>query len=155
MDFGANYSASAAEVKAALARLLKVSEAEMPAYWDGVCAQAAAFGSGEAAARLLRRGFDEQTAHSWDRRFEFTLDLSLWKAIMLGGAYSSFAPETVRALDRREELGEALVFVGGVWVRPALGDAAQAMTGGPRSADAEGVFNWQPDEDPVNYGIEF
>lgn len=146
---------TASEVKSALAPVLKLDEAEMPAYWDGICEHAADFAFWQVRDALLSRGFRlTEDVVPWDRLHEFTRDLALWKALNLGGAYDVVPKDTRDALDRREELETVLVYVGGLWVRPAGDMPGQAASAGPTVAQNSGVFPFSDDPDDWDHGIQ-
>lgn len=148
-------AATAAQVKSALASMLKISEYELPDYYVAVTPQAATFGRQEVYGRLLKRGFVTGEIDGFDRLNEFSLDLGLWKAIHLAGLYGQFDPVAVSALDRRAELGEVLVTVAGVWVQPrGAARPATATTAGP-AANGGGVFDFDPGDDSGNLGIDW
>ncbi len=140
-------AATGAEIKTRLAGLLKqASEATLAAYWTDHCNQAATFADQEVKGGLYKRGFIPDDVADWVRLHEITLDLGLWRAIMLGGIFSSFDATVIKALDRRDELDSILVFVDrpplyGVWIQPPSGNAGTSATGGPLADDPDATFN--------------
>ncbi|HEX8158775.1 MAG TPA: hypothetical protein VF526_15425 [Solirubrobacteraceae bacterium] len=150
-------AATTIQVRKSLAAQLKLSDqSELGQHWDDTIDRALLFAVQEVYGRLLARGFRlDEEIRAWDRLGEFTLDLAVWKSIMLGGIYAGFDPAALAALDRRAELASVYVFVNGdlVEIRPAMGKPGTAMTGGPMARDASGVFDWQPGE--PGYGIEW
>ncbi len=140
-------AATASAIKSRLAGLLKVGEATLAAYWTDHCNQSATFADQETKGRLYKRGFIPTDVANWDRLYEVTLDLGLWRAIMLGGVFSSFDATVIKALDRREELDSILVFVNGIWVQPPAGNAGMTSTGGPLANDPGAIFNSVPEID--------
>lgn len=148
-------AATSAQIKTALANLLKVTEASLADHWEAISVQAQTFADQEVKGRLYRRGFTAANVADWDRLFEVTLDLGLWRCIMLGGVYSGFDANVIKALDRRDELDGILVFVNGEWVQPPMGQPGTITTAGQMAEDPGGVFNWNPRDDPNKYGIEW
>jgi hypothetical protein len=147
-------AATVPEVKNALIALLKHGgESDLAQHWDTICAQAAEYALNEVKGGLLRRGFQLADVAAWDRLYEFTLDLSLWKALILGGAYSGFDGATVQALDRRKELADVLVFVNGVWVQVSAGSPGTVTTAGPSTTNG-GVFSYD-DTDRNDLGFRW
>lgn len=140
---------TASQLQAALASFLKIREADLPDYWQPLSSQAANFARQEIVGRLLRRGFTEAQVDAWDRDFEFSRDLGLWKAVVLGGAYTGFDANVLKALDRRRELDEVLVFISGVWVKPT-GDQPSLAATGPMAESAGGLFGVYPDADDIS-----
>lgn len=141
-------SATAAQIKTALASGIKQAEADLADHWATHCTRAEVFGRQECEGRLLARGFRlVEEIRLWDRLFEFSLDLGVWKAVMLGGAYGMFDPTALAALDRRTELDSVFVAVAGVYIKPSSAMPGTVISGGPMVND-DGVFNFdasQPD----------
>lgn len=134
-------AATAAQIKTRLADLLKVKEQALADHWDGLCEQSATFSINEVRGRLYRRGFSAADVGAWDRLAEVTLDIGLWRAIMLGGVYSGFDAGVIKAFDRREEMDTILVYVSDLWVKPPEGSAGMVATAGPLADDPDATFN--------------
>jgi len=135
-----------AAVKTAVAALLKIGGAALPDYWDAIIPSAHTAAYQDVLGRLLIRGFTKAQVDSWDRGAEFELDIACYWALARGGAYSDYGNETLRALDRREELDTVLVFAGGIWIKPT-GDQPGLITSAGPSAEG-GLFNFPDPEDP-------
>ncbi len=145
-----------AVIKTAVAAVLKMAEADMPAYYDTHIPAAHNVAYYEVVGKLLRRGFRlNEDILLFDRGAEFEKDIAVYGTLMRSGAYASVDPAILHALDRREELDSVLVFVAGVWCQPPSGMPGTTTTAGPRAADADGVFNWDPEGDPTDYGIRW
>ena len=143
---------TAAQLKSSAANMLKFKdEDEMPAYYDDLCARASEYAYNEVKGGLLRRGFRlTEDIAQWDRLYEFTLDLGLWKVLILSGAYSGFDGATIQALDRRKELSDVLVFVNGTWVQVATGAPGTTTTAGPSKSDG-GIFGYDDTQDNLGF----
>lgn len=148
-------AATSAQIKTQLAHCLKIAEASLPSYWDQHVATAATFARQEVRGRLLERGFEAADVDAWDRLYEFTLDLGVWKSLMLGGEYASFDPAALDALDRRGELAGVTVFVNDEFITTAPSAPGTTVTSGPRVADEGGVFDWHVDPDDPHHGIQW
>ena len=66
----------------------------------------------EIYAKLLDRGYSAAQIEDWDRGVEFERDLALFWCLVKGGALS-IEDTRMRALDRRKELDEVGVVIGG------------------------------------------
>ncbi len=147
-------AATAPEVMDALADVIKQDVGSLAGYWAGHCQRASAFAYQEARDGLLSRGFLIAHVTGWDRLFEFTVELAVWKALHLGGAYDAVPKETLEGLDRREDLKSVLVYVNGIWIKPVGDQPGLAASAGPTVAQNSGVFRFDdgPDAWP-DYGI--
>jgi hypothetical protein len=144
-------AATAAQIHTALSALLKIAdETTMASYWNSICAAAATFAQQEVQGRLYRRGLAMADIANFDRLYEVTLDLGLWKSVMMGGLYAQFDPSAMKALDRREDLDTMLLFVNGVWTQPHVGPHLAST--GPLM-QGYGQFTYNPDGDDVDQGI--
>lgn len=139
-------------VSAGLAAVLKIDEGDLPDYYSALIGQAHLAAHQTIVGILLGRGFLREQIDGWDRLAEFELDLSLWNILVRTGAYQSMDPTAVRTLDRRAELAEVVVFVGGVWVRPASGQPGTATSSGPMATGA-GAFTY--DDSQPNMGFDW
>lgn len=70
----------------------------------------------EIIAALTGRGFSAANVAGWDRGAEFNTDLACWWAITDAGVTESFDDRELTKLDRRPELKNIQVTVGGVLV---------------------------------------
>jgi hypothetical protein len=142
-----------AEVKDLLAAQLKMAPNDLPGLYEKIVPRAHLFGYQECLGRLMRRGFTQAQVDAWDRLAEFEGDLSIWKALLMAGAYAGFDRDTLAALDRREELDTVLVFDAGVYVDPATAEAGPGTVGFGRESTT-GEFAWPPNDgspgDPAN-----
>ncbi len=148
---------TAAQLHTSLGNVLKLTdEASLPAYWDSVVDEAATFAYNEVRGALEARGFKLADVLAWDRLFEVTRDLGLWRSIVMGGVYAKFDAEVIKALDRRQELRTILVAVNDLYVKPAVGEAGMAATGGPLLDDNNTTFSYKggSDNGPHN-GIQW
>ncbi len=150
---------TAAQLRTAVASVLKISEVDLPQWWDSVTTQAANFAEQEIKGKLLARGYDLLVPGSnldithWDRNYEFSRDLGVWKSLILGGAYQSVPPDILAALDRRQELRDVVVTVAGLWVKPS-GDKPDLVRTGRLGLTDGGIFSFDEDDDP-HYGIQW
>lgn len=148
---------SSSQLLTAVSSILKIAESALPGYWSSVTVQAANFAEQEIKGRLLKRGYpltdpsNKDITH-WDRNYEFSRDIGLWKALILGGAYESQARETLDALNRCAEVDTVIVTVLGEWVKPS-GDKPDLIRSGMMDPGGTGRFDIDERED--NYGIEF
>ncbi len=92
----------------------------------------------EILGRLMRRGFTQAQADSFDRGAEFQTDLGVYYFWTRTGIYGGNDPKAVEALDRRKELNSVFVFNLGVWVNPPQTDAGQVITG----LQEDGLVQW-------------
>lgn len=149
--------AQPSDILTALSAQLKINDQTiLSPYWTAITTRAALFAQQEVYGRLLARGFRlAEDILPFDRLYEFTLDLGVWKSVMMGGLYANFDATALAALDRRAELAEVFVFVNGVWVQPALGEPGVVNSGGgPLAPDPTSVFTFDA-TDRSNYGIDW
>ena len=149
-----SYLADADALDAVAAKLKSAGAAELLAdapYWESIVAQANAAAYQEVLGALLQRGFTKAQADGWDRRVEFQRDLMTYWALVNGGALESFSDLFIRSLDRRKELKEVQVFVGGAYVNPLAGINAPGVCSFGGASPGGTVFNW-PDPDDANLG---
>lgn len=146
-------AATAAQIKTALSRVLKfAASVPLPTYYDDLCAIAETFGYQEVVGKLVARGYRQtEDVDAWDRLYEFTLELGLWKALSLSGSYDEEVKSLLATLDRREELLTVAVFVNKVFVRPGADQAGTPAYGGPIN-QASGVFRYD-ETDETDLGI--
>jgi hypothetical protein len=125
---------------------LKTSVSQLPAYYTStILPRANTAAWQEIQGRLLARGFSASQIAAWDRGAEFQADLGTFWAITHSGFYAGFDKETLKLMDRREELDKVQVFTGGVWVRP---DDSQGNTNQGSPITTGNIFNWPDPYDP-------
>ncbi len=148
---------TAAQVHRSLADALNIAdESALPPRWDGIIDEAVTFSANEVSGVLESRGFSVANVAAWDRLFEVTRDLALWRTIVMGGIYNSFDANVIKTLDRRAELHTILVAVNGIYLKPALADAGMAATGGALADDGTATFTYKGGKDnEPHYGIHW
>lgn len=60
--------------------------------------------------KCMQRGYTKAEIDSWPERVSFNMDIGLYYALYHGGVLSTFSDTFIRAIDRRKELDEALLF---------------------------------------------
>lgn len=143
---------TASVIRTALAGVLKMKEGDMPSYYETHIPAALNAAYYEVLGKLLARGFTQANILAFDRGAEFEKDIALFWCLVRSGAYAGFDGATLQALDRRKELETVLVFVSGVWIQPASGEAGTVTTAGP-SVGNTGVFAYDDSEDDL--GIQW
>jgi len=134
------------ELTVIVADRLKMSTNQLPPYYTStILPRASTAAWQEIQGRLLARGFTLAQIEAWDRGAEFQGDLGTWYAIVSSGFYAGFDKETLKLMDRREELDTVQVFTDGVWKRPddTQGGATQ---GAPITTG--NIFNWPDPNGP-------
>lgn len=135
---------SAATIKAAVAAILKKASADdLPSYWDEVISQSLDLGYLDVLGALLNRGFTQAEALSCDTFAAWEKDQAIYWSLVRGGGLDAYSMDAANALDKREMLKSALVFVNGVWIKPLVGPGLAVSSG---TLDAGGIFEW-PDSD--------
>lgn len=108
------YFNTLATLRKALLNVLQIAnEADLPEqYGETIIEDSRRAANSEIYAALLGRGYSAAQIEDWDRGIEFERDLTLFWCLVKGGALS-IEDARMRALDRRKELAEVAVTVGG------------------------------------------
>src|SRR5438552_863679 len=109
------------DIRPSLAAILKQDPAALPAYWDTILTDAHNKAYNEILRRLLARGFSIDQAKTWDAGAEFEKDMTLWWTLNNGGALNPAEDKWIMKLDRRKELDDVDVLIGGALVVPVTG----------------------------------
>lgn len=129
-----------------VADLLKVALASLPSYWTNVVSEAHTSAYQEIVGRLLRRGYTKAQIDQWDRGAEFERSLTLFWSAVNGGGLANYDDKFIARFDRRKELDEVLLSIGGVYVYPNQSTPGTIGTGGPNTT--RDIFVWpDPDDD--------
>src|SRR5262245_1406238 len=113
---------TSAEVKTALAGLLKVAEAELPALFDGIVDASNKAAQDDLNRILALKGYSAGQIALWDQQLSWGRDLALWWCVVKGAGLGDYDDRFVKALDRRKELEQAVaILIGGVPTAPAAG----------------------------------
>ncbi len=104
-----------------LAGLLKQTVDGMEEYWGTIVTDSRTAAYNEILSRLLARGFTPAQIASWDRGPEFEKDIALYWCLVKGEAAPTERPDDtlLEKLDRRDDLDDVLVTVGGILIDPA------------------------------------
>src|SRR5262245_21773803 len=92
------------ELLGVIADHLKVAVGALAAHWTTIATRANLGAYQTILGELLARGFDRAQVDGWDRGSEFERAIGGFLALLEGGAYAGYDPETLRGLDRRPEL---------------------------------------------------
>ncbi|WP_439627490.1 hypothetical protein [Gemmata sp.] len=131
---------TAADLKQALADLLKQDLAALAPIYDRVAAQAVLSGYADVSTILFGKGYTAGQLDAWDNRVGVSTDQSLWRAALLVGGLGEYADKFVTALDRRKELMDAsTIMIGGVPVAPGGTDVGGISHGRVTAADCDAL----------------
>jgi hypothetical protein len=136
------YFNTLSQLKKALSNLLQLAnDADLPEqYGETIIEDSRRAANQEIYSVLLGRGYSDAQIEDWDRGIEFERDLALFWCLVKGGALV-IEDTRMRALDRRKELQEVSVTVGGVLAN--AGDYSGVVSTGLLETDF--------DDEPLNF----
>ena len=117
------------QVIQAIANRLSIDPSQLPSKWQEIANSAQSEAYNQIVEALTVRGFTLAQILSWDAGPVFERDLSVYRALVNGGAVASFDPITLARMDRSKELVTTAVFVGGVYLNPGQPSPGQAAVG--------------------------
>jgi hypothetical protein len=114
-----------ADLKQALADLLKYDVLDLNPSWDRLVPLANADAAGDINSILLAKGFTAAQIDQWDNRVTYNRDIALYHLLVKGAALAAYDQTTVDKLDRRKMLEEsAALMINGAIVTPGADDSA-------------------------------
>ncbi len=139
------------DLKGLIAAATKTTVDELPAYWDDVATRANAAAFNLIRVALLKRGFTAAQVNAWDSLDDYRADLALWSAFTKYAVLEEYDQKSLATLDRRKELVDVDVTVGGVLVAPP--DNGVALQVGVGDIAEDGVeFRRRRDQFPDRPG---
>jgi hypothetical protein len=119
-----------AALKETLRSVLSIDSFSPGTNWDELIHRANEFAVGEIRAALAARGYVGSQAASWDRAIEYQVDLAHWHAVVKGGVDENYNLEAISKFDRRSELKDVAILIGGSLQQPG---SSVGVGGGIRS----------------------
>lgn len=102
-----------ADLKQYLADTLKVDMGTMPTAWGRIVTAANSAAFLDIRGGLIRRGYRAADILNWDRGAEFNRDIGLYWCLVRGAGLHGYDDRFIKCFDRRKELTEVLVELGG------------------------------------------
>jgi hypothetical protein len=115
-----NLWVSDADLKSKLKDVLQKATFEAVTSWDSIISDSNLSAYNYIVSALLRRGYTMDQIDAWDSRTTYEIDIGLYWSLVKGGCTKDFDETFINALDRRLELLDLELVIGGEIVVPPV-----------------------------------